>query len=433
MKVFGSMYSRLLAVAFALVLGGLLGLLQAQVYTPQDVPNVQLRDSLRLTSDPGRTLTEAQVQSIDRELVTIRRAHGVEFAVVILPSIGDRDIESFSTELFRLWGLGSKSKNNGLLLLLVMDQRLVRFDVGYGLEGDLTDAISSKIQRTYMLPHFKSGDYEAGIISGIRAVGHVLADSSWVADGDNRAKEDDDLMPVVLVLLGILLLAMFLSFVVSARKHIVLSRDPYSARRHVPQLRSLYTLLIITSFLLLLWPVTLILIYRRYKVLKRLGALGAICPSCHQQTMKLLPKGQTMQHLTQAQKLEMKLKSRYYIVYQCSACSVVDAADLVRMETSYKRCPNCNHFTMKEDAYRRFYDQSGKSFIRAYRSCVNCSYTDEEDREDRGETLVDPNAGLLGAVVGAVISGAARGGSSGSYGGGFGGGSSGGGGSTSGW
>ena len=62
-------------------------------------------------------------ERIDAALYEIRRTTGVEFATVILPSIGERDIESFSTDLFRLWGLGSKTRNDGLLLLIVMDQR----------------------------------------------------------------------------------------------------------------------------------------------------------------------------------------------------------------------------------------------------------------------------------------------------------------------
>lgn len=433
MKALRSIGLRLLLLVCGLMLSGFFGV-YAQVYTPENVPNVQLRDSLRLTSDPSGTLTEAQVRNIDRELVTIRKAHGVEFAVVLLPSIGDRDIESFSTDLFRLWGLGSKTKDNGLLLLLVMDRRQVRFEVGYGLEGDLTDATSHKIQRTYMLPHFKNGDYESGIISGIRAVGHVLADSSWIAEEQNRGRqEEDDLMPVVIVLFGIFVFALFLSFISSTFKNIALVRDPYTARRFFPHVKSYFKLSIITSFLLLLWPVTLILLYWRYRAFKRIKPLVATCPNCHQQTMALLPKEQTMQHLTRGQRLEMQLKSRYYIAYQCSACSAVDAVDLARTETSYKRCPNCDHFTMKVDSQSIVRDQRGRRFIRAYRSCINCSYIDEEDREDRGESLLDSNAGLLGAIAGAVISGAARGGSSGSYGGGFGGGSSGGGGATSGW
>ena len=135
---------------------------EGKVYTPELVPNVFTTDSTRLLSDPESYISAEGRERIDAALYEIRRTTGVEFATVILPSIGERDIESFSTDLFRLWGLGSKTRNDGLLLLVVMDQRKVRFETGYGMEGILTDVRASRIQRQYIIPLMREGDYDAG-------------------------------------------------------------------------------------------------------------------------------------------------------------------------------------------------------------------------------------------------------------------------------
>ena len=103
---------------------------EGRVYTPGLVPKVFAEDSLQLLSDPEGYIDAEERVRINEALTEIRRSTGVEFAVVVVPSIGEVDIESFSTELFRLWGLGSKTRNDGLLLTLVMDQRKLRFETG---------------------------------------------------------------------------------------------------------------------------------------------------------------------------------------------------------------------------------------------------------------------------------------------------------------
>ena len=106
-------------------------------------------------------------------LRAIRNSHAVEFAVVTLPSIGDAPLEDFTLKLARQWGVGNKKNNNGLLLVLVLDQRRVRFETGYGLEGYLPDGLLSRIIHDRMIPHFRSGNYAEGLSEGVLAVQQV--------------------------------------------------------------------------------------------------------------------------------------------------------------------------------------------------------------------------------------------------------------------
>lgn len=158
---------------------------EAKQYTLQDVPNVRLSDVRQYVSDPSHILSVSARDTINAVLGRLEASTGIETAVVMLPSIGEADIFNFGHELFRQWGIGKKKSDNGLLILFVADQRKVRFTVGYGLEGTMTDAMSKRIQMQRMVPRFKAGDWDAGMVDGVRAAAKVL-------DGTMKPEPADD-------------------------------------------------------------------------------------------------------------------------------------------------------------------------------------------------------------------------------------------------
>lgn len=160
-------------------------------YTIDDVPNVRLSDVRQYVTDPSAILSTTARDSINAILGRLEKSTGIETAVVMLPSIGDEDIFDFGHELFRKWGIGKKKSDNGLLILFVMDQKKVRFTTGYGIEGTMTDAMSKRIQTTIMIPRFKKGNWDGGMVSGVRAVAKTL-DGSMQAE--KEASEDDDII-----------------------------------------------------------------------------------------------------------------------------------------------------------------------------------------------------------------------------------------------
>lgn len=172
---------------------------ETKQYTIDDVPNVRLSDVRQYVTDPSAILSATARDSINAILGRLEKSTGIETAVVMLPSIGDEDIFDFGHELFRKWGIGKKKSNNGLLILFVMDQKKVRFTTGYGIEGTMTDAMSKRIQTTLMIPRFRVGDWNGGMVSGVRAVAKTL-------DGSMQAEEDsgeDDISTIMITLLAI--------------------------------------------------------------------------------------------------------------------------------------------------------------------------------------------------------------------------------------
>lgn len=157
-------------------------------YAVGDVPNVRLVDRRQYVSDPSAILSSSARASISVLLDSLETTTGIETAVVVLPSIGEETPFDFGINLFRQWGIGSKKSDNGLLVLFVLDQRRVQFITGYGLEGSLPDITCKQIQTRYMLPSFRKGDYDSGMVLGVKAVCATL-DGSMKPD----KQESEDL------------------------------------------------------------------------------------------------------------------------------------------------------------------------------------------------------------------------------------------------
>lgn len=124
----------------------------------------------------GRIVDSANLISSDVEvqlgklLADHESGSSNQLVVVTLPSLQGYPIEDFGYQLGRHWGIGQKEKNNGALLIVAPVERAVRIEVGYGLEGVLTDALSHDIVQNRILPQFKQGNFEQGILDGISSI-----------------------------------------------------------------------------------------------------------------------------------------------------------------------------------------------------------------------------------------------------------------------
>ena len=108
------------------------------------------------------TLDEATRQRLVEKLEALERRRGAQIAVVMLPTTGTLDIEAFSDKLFQAWKLGRKAVDDGLLLVVAKDDRRMRIEVGYGLEGAVPDVVAGRIIRERMAPAFRGVTTPAG-------------------------------------------------------------------------------------------------------------------------------------------------------------------------------------------------------------------------------------------------------------------------------
>lgn len=99
---------------------------------------------------------------------------GNQVVILTISTLNGENIEDYANTVFNTWKLGQKDKDNGILMVVVPDDRCMRIEVGYGLEGTMTDLMASRIIRNVMTPKFTDGDYNGGIAGGVSAVLHVL-------------------------------------------------------------------------------------------------------------------------------------------------------------------------------------------------------------------------------------------------------------------
>ncbi|HEI9870595.1 TPA: TPM domain-containing protein [Morganella morganii] len=119
--------------------------------------------------DSAGLLTRPQFAQLNRQLTEyeLSRNDGSQFVVFIVPSTGGESIETFAHRAFNTWKIGRKGQNNGLLLVVAVNDRNLRFEVGYGLEGILPDVSAGRIIRHRITPEFKNGHYFTGIEAGV--------------------------------------------------------------------------------------------------------------------------------------------------------------------------------------------------------------------------------------------------------------------------
>lgn len=157
--------SRLLSLLLGLLLLALAPAVQAQ-----DFPKLSGR-----VIDAANLLSREQESQLSGRLAGLEVQSGRQLVVATIPDLQGYDIADYGYRLGRAWGIGSKEKNDGALLIVAPTERKVRIEVGYGLEGILTDALSSRIIRNAIVPRFKANDYPGGIIAGADELAKLLA------------------------------------------------------------------------------------------------------------------------------------------------------------------------------------------------------------------------------------------------------------------
>jgi uncharacterized protein len=121
-------------------------------------------------NDYANVLTEETIEKLEKTLQQHEQATSNQIVVLTITSLQGQTIEETANEIFNTWQLGQKDKNNGVLLLVAIEDRKMRVEVGYGLEASLTDAHSSRIIRNELVPYFKQLSYDEGITAGVTAI-----------------------------------------------------------------------------------------------------------------------------------------------------------------------------------------------------------------------------------------------------------------------
>jgi uncharacterized protein len=171
--------------------------------------------------DSADLLNPAQEAALTGKLEALQRASSRQLVVVTIPNLQGRPIEDYGVGLGRFWRIGQSAANNGTLLIVAVAEKKIRIEVGYGLEGVLTDALSSRIIREQITPRFQANDYPGGITAGTDAIIEQLqappeaaeqrAAAAARAQSGDRSRRGGGSSPVGLLIWGGVMLFVLLS------------------------------------------------------------------------------------------------------------------------------------------------------------------------------------------------------------------------------
>jgi uncharacterized protein len=371
-----SLTRRLLSVRSRslIALGALIPLLIAAVGAEPltSIPNPRTRDGTWVTDMPGMLRADT-IARLNSTIGEFERTNGAEMAVVVIRSLDGLSVEEAAVKLFELWKIGKESKDNGLLLLWSTGDRRVRVEVGYGLEGVLPDGKVGAILDAYVIPKFKSGEFDEGLLAGVDAL-------------LSAAREEPVELP--------------------------------SARSQSYEPRSRGVIAAVLGLLAAL-PISVGSIFglRKWRRVRRRR-----CPAC-QRWMTRLGEADDDALLEGGQQAEERIGSVDYDVWKCGACGHHFTLRYPKWVSGYAKCPQCHNRTKSsiEKVIAAATTISSGS-ARVVETCAFCTFR-------REYTKVLP----VIQSSGSSSSGSSSSGSSGGGSSSFGGGSSGGGGASRGY
>ena len=172
----------------------------AQTVLPRPNPPQLVNDGAHVLSDYDRSTLEQKLEALDNNTSN-------QIVIVTIPTLGDNDIEGYANKLFRDWGIGGKKVNNGILVLIAVDDHKARIEVGYGLEGAIPDVTAKDIIDNDLAPAFRQGNYYSGLNSAVESL-------SKAATGEyhERRKRNDgggrggSILGVIIVMFVILMI-----------------------------------------------------------------------------------------------------------------------------------------------------------------------------------------------------------------------------------
>ena len=166
-------------------------------------------------NDLAQVMTAQQRQELTDYLTNLNNQTGIQMAVLTVPSLEGDSIEDFSFRTASAWKLGQAKEDNGALLVVSEGDRELRIEVGYGLEGLLTDVKSGLIIRNIITPHFRNGDYGSGIVEGIKNMVGVATEDAQLISADMTEEEGLDGQSLVVAIIFFSLYFAILTFAIT--------------------------------------------------------------------------------------------------------------------------------------------------------------------------------------------------------------------------
>lgn len=403
--------------------------LGAKARDVSDLPNPQRANPPTWVSNPDNVLSADGVARLNARLEDLHKTSKVPMMVVAVSDLPTHsDIDSYATDIFNTWGIGDKKTNNGILLVLAVNDRKYSIRTGRGIVTEyLPDVETARIARRDLVPALKTGDYDSGVEATVASVHKILTNPETAADIKANAEKYMEEPTVMDIVIGYLWCAVALTVIILVWVLISVRRSRGIERhaRYV-KLRPLVKMVYGLSWLGVGIPFIVYYPFRNW--VRNLREGRHFCPNCSTE-MGRVDEEHDNDFLTPAQDMEEKLDSVDYDVWLCPNCGETDIYPFVNNDVALSECEQCHARTSRFVRDRILSQPTTRSEghgVHEY-SCMNCGHVTR-----RPFTL----AKLATAVPFIIGGGGGRGGGGGFGGfggGGLGGGMTGGGGTSGGW
>jgi uncharacterized protein len=159
----------------------------------------------KLVNDYTNTLSVSQLQQLEDKLVAFDDSSSTQIAIAIIKSVGDYDINDYTLQLGRKWGVGGNKKNNGIMIVVALGDRKISIQTGYGVEGALPDVYTNRIIENDIKPAFKAGNYYEGLDAGTNSI-IKLVKGEYKADAPKKGKQDNSsAIPILVIIIVIII------------------------------------------------------------------------------------------------------------------------------------------------------------------------------------------------------------------------------------
>lgn len=179
--------------------------LYALFFTPSQLLALEVPSLTARVNDYAAILSPSTVTQLEGSLTAFETQESTQIVVLTIPSLEGEALEEFSIRVAEQWKIGQQGLDNGAILLIAKNDRKLRIEVGYGLEGSLTDLTSGRIIRNIITPRFKQGNFDQGVIDGVSAMMAAVKGEFSAKEASHSAKPTDD-MEGFLIMLGAIIL-----------------------------------------------------------------------------------------------------------------------------------------------------------------------------------------------------------------------------------
>lgn len=423
--------SKLLSVLIIFIIG--FSVVAAKDYSPSDIPNPNLNDRRIYVADPANLVGDAAKAETNSILWQLRQKTGAEVVLVVVPNTGEYTREQFAVKLFDEWKVGKADKDNGVIILIVPDQREAWIATGYGVEGVIPDIAAAKIVNRSIVPYMKQENLDGAVKAVASDVANVLSDpvaaeelksdqrEAWEYGNEAPITTEDFLTFLFWVIICITAISFIVYFVNLSRYK---NYDRYNQARAWNDYQSFFLIFAILS--LGLGSLPYFLAKRKYRKLRN---DSMSCPACKGK-MKKLNEEEDNNLLSPSQDFEEKINSVDYDVWVCEDCGTVERYAFPNKNTKYEECPHCHTRAMSMVVDHTVMPPTTRR-AGIGEKIYECKFCHNQTRK-RYSIPKKEDATAAALAAGAILGSGHRGGGGG-FGGGFGGGMTGGGGGGGRW